>query len=116
LAPGLLRTFTSPNFFALLLHLAGFEVRALLAAFENANLILQQRNLFLLLLHPLSQSLDHAQQRDHERRALGLRNRRHHKTVLHQCDTDLESSHLITCVSLSSQLIEKKILRIAPAY
>jgi hypothetical protein len=36
--------------------------------------------------------------------------------VLHQCDTDLQSSHLITRVRLTPQLIEKKRVRIAPSY
>src|ERR1019366_5833206 len=105
-----------PILFGLLLHLARLEVRTLLAAFEDANLILEQRNLLVLLLHPLGQSFDNAQQRDHQRRALGLRDRWHQKSMLHQCDTGLLSSHLITRVRLTLQLIEKKRLRIAPTY
>src|SRR5664279_313717 len=53
--------FPAPILFGPLIHFAGLEARALLAALEDANLILQQCNLFFLLLYLRSQPFDHPQ-------------------------------------------------------
>jgi hypothetical protein len=68
----------------LLIHFARLEAWALLLALEDPDLLFQQLDPLGLPLRDLTESLDHSQQRLHQRRTFGFRNRRYRKARLHQ--------------------------------